>query len=295
MFSGFVDTMIDVGGLNLRVRYAGAGPAILLLHGHPRTSSTWHAVAPRLVESGFTVVCPDMRGYGGSDKAAVLEDHSQQSKRTVAKDLARLMDILGHERFSVVGHDRGCYVGMRLALDHADRVTGFVAMDAVPLCEAFDRCDFRFAKEWYHWFFFGQEDKPELAINADPIAWYDESAASMGEENYREFCEAVTNPETVRAQLEDYRAGLGIDYSDELADKKRGAKLDCPVLFVWGEHGDIGDLYNDPVALWRDWAGDVTAVRLASSHHLAELVPEDLFEAILRFENHCGNQPGPTG
>ncbi|WP_327038565.1 alpha/beta fold hydrolase [Micromonospora maris] len=107
MFDDFTDERIDVGEVELRVRHAGRGLPVLLVHGHPRTGSTWHRVAPQLVERGFTVVCPDMRGYGQSGKARILPGHSQQSKREVAADLVRLMDALGHSRFAVVGHDHG--------------------------------------------------------------------------------------------------------------------------------------------------------------------------------------------
>src|SRR6188472_4267461 len=108
MFEGFVDETVDVGEVSLRVRHGGDGPPVLLVHGHPRTGSTWHRVAPRLVAAGFTVVCPDMRGYGQSGKVAIRPDHSQQSKRAVADDLVRLMHELGHPSFFAVGHDRGC-------------------------------------------------------------------------------------------------------------------------------------------------------------------------------------------
>lgn len=116
VFDGFEDERVDVGEVTLRVRHGGSGPAVLLIHGHPRTGATWHRVAPLLVEAGVTVVCPDMRGYGQSEAAAVLADHSQQSKRAVAGDVVRLMEVLGHASFTVVGHDRGCYVALRLAL-----------------------------------------------------------------------------------------------------------------------------------------------------------------------------------
>jgi haloacetate dehalogenase len=132
MFDGFVDERIDVGEVDLRVRYAGQGPPVLLIHGHPRTGATWHRVAPRLVEHGFTAVCPDMRGYGQSGKAALRPDHSQQSKRAVAEDLARLMRRLGHRRFAVAGHDRGCYVALRLALDHPHEVARWRAVGQMP-------------------------------------------------------------------------------------------------------------------------------------------------------------------
>src|SRR6476659_8292327 len=133
MFDGFTDEMVDLGEVQLRVRFGGDGPPLLLIHGHPRTSATWHRVAPRLVDAGFTVVCPDMRGYGRSSKAELRQDHGQQSKRAVAEDLVRLMSRMGHDRFAAVGHDRGCYVVFRAALDFPAAVSRLVVMDGVPI------------------------------------------------------------------------------------------------------------------------------------------------------------------
>ena len=209
MFDGFRDERLIVGDVELRVRHRSAGPPVLLIHGHPRTGSTWHAVAPRLVTAGHAVVVPDMRGYGRSSKAPIQTDHSQQSKRAVAADLVGVMHRLGHPRFAVVGHDRGALVALRLALDHPESVTQLAILDALPIVEHLDRCDERFARAWYHWFFFAVADKPEQAINADPLAWYTHDAERMGLENHAEWVDAVTNPDTVRAMLEDYRAGLG--------------------------------------------------------------------------------------
>src|SRR5829696_2599871 len=137
-----------------------AGPApILLLHGHPRTHATWHRVAPLLADA-FTVVCPDLRGYGESSKPPTTADHEPYSKRAMARDCAKLMRRLGHDRFAVLGHDRGAYVASRLAFDHPDAVTHLVILEAVPIAEALDRCDATFAASWWHWFFLGQTDKP---------------------------------------------------------------------------------------------------------------------------------------
>jgi len=109
MFEGFTLERIDVGDAELRVRHGGSGPAVLLLHGHPRTHVTWHKVAPRLAEQ-FTVVCPDLRGYGESSKPPTTPDHAPYSKRAMAGDCAALMRVLGHQQFGVAGHDRGTYV-----------------------------------------------------------------------------------------------------------------------------------------------------------------------------------------
>ncbi|MDG4786041.1 alpha/beta hydrolase [Micromonospora sp. WMMD1102] len=286
MFEGFADERIDVGEVRLRVRYAGQGQPVLLVHGHPRTGSTWHRVAPQLVDRGFAVVCPDMRGYGQSGKAPVLPDHSQQSKRAVAGDLVRLMAALGHPRFATVGHDRGCYVALRLALDHPDAVSRLVVMDGVPISEALARCDATFARDWYHWFFFAQPDKPERAIAADPDAWYSGARPeTMGAENHREFRQAIHDEATVRAMLEDYRAGLGVDREHEEADRRAGRAVECPTLFLWSTRDDMEALYGDPLAVWRPWARDLRGEPIESGHHVAEENPDDLVAALHRFLN----------
>lgn len=284
MFDDFTDERIDVGEVELRVRHAGHGPAVLLVHGHPRTGATWHRVAPQLVARGFTVVCPDMRGYGRSGKAELRPDHSQQSKRAVAADLARLMTTLGHRRFAVVGHDRGAYVALRLALDHPDVVDHLVVIDGVPISEALARCDATFARDWYHWFFFAQPDIPERVINADPDAWYATAVpASMGSANHREFRQAIHDPDTVRAMLEDYRAGLGVDREHEEADRRAGRTVRCPTLVLWSTRDDMERLYGDPLAIWRPWADDLRGHPIESGHHVAEENPDDLTAALHRF------------
>ena len=284
MFDGFTDERIDVGEVELRVRYAGSGPAVLLIHGHPRTGSTWHRVAPRLVREGFAVVCPDMRGYGQSSKAVVRADHAQQSKRTVAADMARLMRELGHPRFTAAGHDRGSDVALRLALDHAKQVERLVVMDGIPIVDTLDRCDARFAHDWYHWFFFAQPDKPERAILADPDAWYGGRPEAMGAENYDEYRAAIHDPATVTAMLEDYRAGLGVDRDDQEADRRAGRTVGCPTLITWSTDDDLEDLFGDPLRIWADWAEDLRGGHsIESGHHMAEEASGEVAASLLAF------------
>jgi haloacetate dehalogenase len=283
MFGRFLDERVVVGEVTLRVRHAGKGPPVLLVHGHPRTGATWHRVAPQLVNLGFTVVCPDMRGYGTSSKAPLLPDHSQQSKRAVAEDLLGLMQHLGHPRFAVAGHDRGGYVALRLALDHPQAVSRLVVMDGVPISEALARCDAKFAHDWYHWFFFAQPDKPERAIMADPHAWYEGDPDTMGMENYQEFRTATRDAATVRAMLEDYRAGLGVDREHEEIDRRAGRIVQCPTLVLWSTRDDMEDLYGDPLAIWQPWARTLRGVPIESGHHMAEENPTAVADALRGF------------
>lgn len=233
-------------------------------------------VAPLLADD-FTVVCPDLRGYGESSKPPTTSDHEPYSKRAMARDCVALMRSLGHERFAVVGHDRGAYVAYRTAMDHPDVVTHLCALDAVPIGEALERCDAGFAASWWHWFFFAQTSKPaEHIISADPDAWYMGTAQQMGEEAYADYRRAIHNPETVHAMMEDYRAGLGLDRGHDDADKAAGRKVECPVLVLWASDDDMEDLYDDPLAIWRQRANDVSGQQMQSGHHIAEDAPREL-------------------
>ena len=284
MFEGFTIEDIAVAPDSVvHVRHRGTGPAVLLLHGHPRTGSTWHAVAPELVEAGYSVVVPDLRGYGASRGPSPTPDHSAHSKRAVAGDMAELMTRLGRERFTAVGHDRGSYVGLRLALDHEHHLERAVLIDCLPISEHLRRADARFATVWWHWFFFAQPETPERVINADPDAWYAGDPAVMGAENHAEWRAAMRNPEVVRAMLEDYRAGLTIDRADEEENSRRGRKVTVPLLLLWSLRDDLEQLHGDPVAIWRDWATDVRGFGIDSGHRVAEEAPHALVEALLPF------------
>jgi haloacetate dehalogenase len=195
-----------------------------------------------------------------------------------------LMRHLGYERFAVAGHDRGAYVAQRLALDSPAAVTRLAVLDAVPIGEALDRCDARFAAAWWHWFFLGQTDKPaERVINADPDAWYRATPVHMGPEAYEDLRAALHDPATVHAMCEDYRAGLGVDRAADDADRAAGRRIACPVLFGYATRDDMVDLYGDPAAIWREWADDVRVAAIESGHHMAEEAPEPLAQALLAF------------
>jgi haloacetate dehalogenase len=283
MFENFAEERLQAGDASIFVRHGGEGPPVLLLHGHPRTSATWHQVAPRLVERGFTVVCPDLRGYGRSQGPAPAEDHSGYSKRDVAADLVTVMRRLGHDRFALAGHDRGSAVALRLVLDHREAVSRVAFLDGLPISEHLSRITARFATQWWHWFFFAQPDIPERVINADPDRWYHGDPESMGEENHREWREAMRNPDVVRAMLEDYRAGLTLDRAAEEADLAAGNRIRCPTLILWSLRDDLEDLYGDPVKIWARWADDVSGHGIDSGHHMAEEAPEELAAALVAF------------
>jgi haloacetate dehalogenase len=281
-FEGFRLETVDTGQVRLRVRSGGSGPPLLLLHGHPRTHTTWYRVAP-LLASRFRVVCPDLRGYGGSDKPPTTVDHAPSSKRAMAGDCLALMRALGHERFAVFGHDRGGYVALRLALDHPAVVERLVLGDCLPISEHLARCDERFARQWWHWFFFAVPERPERAILADPDAWYSGTPERMGDENWRDFRAAVRDPATVVAMLEDYRAGLTIDRQHELDDRAVGRRVSCPLLVLDSRHDDLRALYPDLDEIWADWATDLRTATIDSGHHMAEEAAEEVAAVVREF------------
>jgi haloacetate dehalogenase len=283
MFEGFQLEMVELPEATLRVRYGGSGPPLLLLHGHPRTHTTWHAVAPLLAKS-FTVVCPDLRGFGKSSKPANPHDYEAFSKRAKARDCVALMDRLGFDEFYIAGHDRGSYAAFRTALDFPSKVLKVAILDGVPILEALERCDAKFASKWWHWFFYAQADKPEQAIFPDPASWYQGSAESMGWENYQDFHAAIHDPETITGMLGDYRAGIAIDHLHDREDREIGRKIQCPLNVIWSLKDDLEDLYGDVLAVWQPWAERiVTGAGIDCGHHMAEEAPVELANALTVF------------
>jgi haloacetate dehalogenase len=288
MFERFRLETIEVGEIRVRARIGGEGPPLLLLHGNPQTHVMWHRVAPPLAER-FTVVAPDLRGYGMTSKPVSSPDHSTYSKRAMGDDQIGLMAGLGHERFSVAGHDRGARVGYRLALDHPEVVERLAVLDIVPTGEAFSRGGREFGLSLYHWFFLAQPAPlPERLIGADPD-WFWRWHTTRGPdtsffdpEAVEDYLACFRDPETIRGMCEDYRAGAGIDFEHDLADMGAGNRIECPVLVLWGARAKLAEWY-DMLELWRGWAGDVRGRALACGHYLAEEAPVETAEELSGF------------
>ena len=282
MFEGFALERVDIGEAALRVRHAGSGPPLLLLHGHPQTHVMWHLVAPRLAED-FTVVAPDLRGYGDSSKPATAPDHEPYSKRAMARDAVELMRRLGFERFSVAGHDRGARCAYRLALDHPERVLRLAVLDIIPTGDAFRRADMRFGLGFWHWFFLAQPyDLPERLIGADPDAYYFRGDRSrFAPEALADYLRCVRDPATIHAMCEDYRAGATIDFALDEAGRGR-LRIECPVLALWSGRDELEQWY-DVLAIWRAWADDVRGRPLDCGHHLPEEAPDETYAELKAF------------
>jgi haloacetate dehalogenase len=282
MFEGFSLSMIDTGEAVLRVRHGGNGPPLLLLHGHPQTHVMWHAIAPRLAQD-FTIVAPDLRGYGESSKPATTPDHMPYSKRAMAHDQVALMRQLGFEHFFVAGHDRGGRCAYRMALDHPEGVRKLAVLDIIPTGEAFRRANMTFGMGYWHWFFLAQPAPlPEQLIGCNPDQYYfRQGRDKFHPEALADYLRCCHNPATIHAMCEDYRAGATIDYQLDEAD--RGVRrIECPVLALWGKHGQL-DSWYDVLSIWRDWASDVSGQAIDSGHYLAEEAPDQTFAALHAF------------
>jgi haloacetate dehalogenase len=193
------------------------------------------------------------------------------------------MRALGFDRFAIVGHDRGAYTAFGAALDFPNSISKFVIVDAVPILDALERCDARFATEWWHWFFFAQPGKPERAILADPNAWYTNTCERMGAENYADYQTAIHDPDTVHGMIEDYRAGLGIDRADDEESRRCGNRVSCPTLCLWSLRDDLEQLYGDVLEVWRPWTNDLRGRGIDCGHHMAEEAPQKLSGELLNF------------
>jgi haloacetate dehalogenase len=286
MFDNFRLTTIDTGNVTLRVRHGGSGPPLLLLHGHPQTHVMWHLIAPALAEQ-FTVVAPDLTGYGDSSKPPTTGDHEPYSKRAMAREQVALMRALGHERFFVAGHDRGGRVGYRMALDHPERVLKLAVLDIIPTGEHFRRADASFALGYWHWFFLAQRHPfPELVIGADPDTFYlnrrgPDSSTVFAPEALEDYRRCWNDPATIHAMCEDYRAGATFDYA--LDESERGTRrIACPLLALWGRDNYL-DRWYDVLGIWRDWADDVQGRALPCGHFLPEEAPQDTLAELTKF------------
>jgi haloacetate dehalogenase len=279
--------MVSTTNAEISARVAGSGPGLLLLHGYPQTGAMWHRIAPAL-STDYTVVVADLRGYGASGKPSGQPGGELYSKRAMAQDMVEVMDALGFSTFTVVGHDRGARVGHRMALDHPERVEQLSVLDIIPTHTVFRTADETLARTYYHWFLLSQPyDLPERLIGADPefyLRWclrtWSSDMQAFSRPALNEYVAAFSDPATIHATCEDYRAGAGIDLIHDEQDL--GKKIACPVQVLWGEHGFVGKNY-DVLAEWRKKADDVVGEALPSAHFLPEEAPVETYAALRRF------------
>jgi haloacetate dehalogenase len=272
-FPGFKPFRVKTSGAEINGVIGGQGPPILLLHGAPMSHVTWHLVAPQLAAT-HTVVVPDLRGYGDSSKPPDGENHVNYSKRAMALDQVETMQHFGFSTFPVIGQDRGGRVTQRLVLDHPDRITHAAVLDIIPTYYLYTHVTLDFVQAYYHWFsYLRRAPIPENELKEAN----DARLLKTTNELQREYLRTMTDPATIHAMCEDYRAGASIDLEHDAADLDK--KIACPLLVLWAAKGSMGRLY-DVMAIWRERGTRVTGKALPGGHNLQEDVPEMVLEEI---------------
>jgi len=285
-FPGFKKDKKTVSGAVISFVAGGSGPGLLLLHGYPQTHIMWRKIAPQLSKK-FTVIIPDLRGYGDSSKPREGENHSGYSKRAMAQDQVELMRSLGFEKFAVVGHDRGGRVAHRMALDHAEVVEKLVVLDIVPTYRLYHSVSKEFATAYWHWFFLIQPAPlPETLIGSN-AEFYLKSWSFRGvypgtidDQAFAEYLRCFRDPATIHASCEDYRAAASVDLDHDAADLNR--KVSCPVLVLWAEQGAMHGMFN-VLDAWKERASNVNGRALPGGHFLPEQSPQAVLEDLARF------------
>jgi haloacetate dehalogenase len=284
----FDSSLVEVSGNTIFVRRYGKGPPILLVHGFPRTSLMWRFVAPQLA-TNHTVICVDLRAYGRSGVPVSTDDHFPYSKRAMAQELVEVMAKLGFPTFMLIGHDRGGRVSYRMALDHPNNIERLAVLDVIPILEAWNRSDARFARTYWPWILLSQQQPlPETYLLGAPEAVFHNpfGQGSFGPDVLTEYVSTYRDPARVHGICEEYRAAATIDVEHDLADKEASKKIECPMLHLWAGGGPIDTLYvkdGGPLRIWRQWAPQAQGQSMKGGHFFPEENPSDTVVLIKRF------------
>ncbi|BAT57899.1 fluoroacetate dehalogenase [Variibacter gotjawalensis] len=290
LFPGYESHWIDTDAGRIFVRTGGKGPPLLLLHGHPQTNVMWHRVAPALAEK-YSLILPDLPGYGWSAAPKAKPDHSPYDKRSMANAIIAVMEQLGHVRWKLAGHDRGGRVGYRMALDHPGRIEKLAVLDIVPTYNMWKDLDDNLAMKIWHWTFLAQPyPLPEKMVGGAPIDYWNlKSSKQSGTKDISCFDPRAlahyhtffNDPTRIHALCEDYRAGQTRDLEFDSADRDAGNKITIPLFALWGDKGIPSE--KTPLDVWRQWATNVSGHSLSCGHYLAEEKPEETQAALLKF------------
>ena len=284
----FETSEVKVSGNTIFVRLYGKGPAILMVHGFPRTSLMWRFLAPKLA-GNHTVICADLRAYGHSGIPVSMDDHFPYSKRAMATELVEVMDKLGFSTFTLIGHDRGGRVSYRMALDHPKSVERLAVLDVIPIFEAWSRTDARFAQTYWPWIMLSQiAPLPESYLLGAPEAVFHNpfGQGSFGPEILDEYVSTYRDPARVHGICEEYRAASTIDVEHDRADKKASKRIECPLLHLWAEGGPLDTFYSTddgPLGIWRQWAPCVQGQAMKGGHFFPEENPDQTAAVVKQF------------
>ena len=264
----------------------GSATPLLLLHGFPQTRAMWAEVAPALAER-FRVVTPDLRGYGASSKPPATSDLENYSFRAMGADMFALMSSLGHERFHLVGHDRGARAAYRMALDAPGKVESLTLMDIVPTDHLVEAWNYELSKAYFHWSFLAQPAPfPERLIGADPDHFYEACLSGWGGTTQQAFAQidayraAWREPATIAGMTNDYRAAVSADLEVDAAS--RGQVLECPALVLWGTDGVMARHF-DAGQVWSPRLSNLTVELVPGGHFFVDESPRQTVEALRRF------------
>ena len=294
--NNFKEEKIKVNGIEINCKYTKNSEKeenkipLLLIHGYPQTHTMWHKIVEKLSKK-YTIICPDLRGYGDSSKPKGDSEHILYSKKTMAKDMIELMDYFGFDKFYVAGHDRGARVTHRMCLDYPRRVLKACVMDITPTYHMFKNTDQAFATGYYHWFFLIQGDNlPETLIGSNSRYYLEEKLKrwSAKDAKYETIFNKLAvdeyvrcfDKESIHSTCEDYRAGASIDMNDD--EKDRNRKITMPLLVLWGEKGFVNRTY-DVINVWEEYANDVRGKSLDCGHFLAEEKSDEVTIELLEF------------
>jgi haloacetate dehalogenase len=290
LYVGFRSQWVHTSAGQIFARVGGTGPPLLLLHGYAECNVMWHKVAP-LLASHFTLVIADLPGYGWSAVPEADADHAPYTKRAMANAMVELMERLGFVRFRLAGHDRGGRVAYRLALDHPGRLEQVAVLDIVPTYAMWHHMDRTLAFKVWHWTFLALPAPfPETMIGRDPLAFLNWKMASWTKSKdltsfdpraLAHYHACFSDPLRIHATCEDYRAGRTTDLAIDEADRKRGNKISCPLLAIWGAAGIPSE--NTPLDIWGEWTTDVRGFPIDSGHFLCEENPQATGKALLEF------------
>ena len=275
-FPGFTTDRVKTSGAEINLVKAGSGPPLLLMHGAPQTHVSMRLIAADLAKE-YTVIVPDLRGYGDSGKPPDGENHASYSKRAMALDQVEVMRHYGFDKFGVIGHDRGGRVGHRMALDHPDKVTRLAVIDIIPTYYLYTHVTLEFIQAYFHWF---NNVRPSPLPEDQLKAQYEAQKARTTSEVQLEYLRTSSLPENIHAMCEDYRAGASIDLKHDEADLAK--KIQCPLLTIWGLKGPMGRIY-DVLAIWKERGVNVTGKGLPAGHNVQEDAPEALLAELRPF------------
>ena len=288
LYPGYAARWISTSIGNIYARVGGSGPPLILLHGYPQTNVMYHRLAPKLA-GRFTLVIPDLPGYGWSAVPGSDAEHAPYTKRAMAALMIEAMEAIGFVRFGVVGHDRGGRVAYRLALDHPERVERLAVLDILPTYDYWRRLDRAYGLKIYHWLFLAQpEPLPERLIAGNTAFYVDHTLASWSKSKdlapfdpraLAHYRLALADPSRIHAVCEDYRAGAYADNDHDAADQAAGRRIRCSMLVLWGGDG-LAPAAGTPLDVWRRWADDVRGEPIDSGHFLAEENPDATAAAL---------------